>query len=228
MSKVLLIDDSKTIQKVAALILKGSKYKLLTADDSQQGERVALEQRPEVSLVDLTISPINGLELIRKLKNHPDLKEMKLALLYSHFKNVPDEDLKKVGAHGKLAKPFDSGAFLNLLKELEAFSQLKTTISAPHKVPPPPEKFENLFTEEELDKSLDFLEKPLSESLKESITEEALQLEDIVVTPAIAADERLSQSIPRDAIEKVCREVIPGIAEKIIREEIQRLIKDSD
>ncbi len=209
MPKVLLIDDSKTIQKVARLILQGTDFSLLTADTCQKGEELALKERPPIALIDLTIGETDGLGVIKSFKARPELSGIKIALLYSHYKKIKEDLLLQAGADGKLAKPFNANEFLALLKELRASKNLADPQPV---VPMPPDPFKSLFDEEEeLDKHLEFfLEKPL---------------------PAIPqysdAGKRLD-SLPREAIEKVCREIIPPLAEKIIREEIQKLLKDKD
>src|SRR3990167_3457393 len=204
MPKVLLIDDSKTIQKVARLILQGTDFSLLTADTRQKGEELALKEKPHIALIDLTLGESDGLGLIKSFKARPETAGIKVALLYSHYKKIKDDVLLQAGADGKLAKPFNSEEFLALLRELRT----SKNVGDPQLVVPmPPDPFKSLFDEEELDKHLDFLEKPLS------------------AIPQYSDDGKRLDSLPREAVEKVCREIIPPLAEKIIREEIQKLLK---
>lgn len=207
MPKVLLIDDSKTIQKVARLILQGTDFSLLTAESRQKGEELALKEKPQIALIDLTLGEADGLALIKSFKAHPGLSGIKVALLYSHYKKIKDELLFQAGADGKLAKPFNSEEFLALLRELRTS---KSTLEPEPVVPMPPDPFKSLFDEEELDKHLEFLEKPVS------------------AIPQYSDDGKRLDSLPRETVEKVCREIIPPLAEKIIREELQKLLKDKD
>ena len=211
MSKILLIDDSKTIQKVAGLILKGSPYSLISAENRQKGEELALKEKPDMALVDLTIGEANGLDLIKFFKNTPSLKTMKIALLFSHLKKEEEEEIKALGIDGKLSKPFNSKEFLSLL--LDVLEKKKSLPEPSLVIDMPKDEFKSLFDEEELEKSLEFLEKPIAEVLKPASIPEV---------PATL------QAAPRETIEKVCREIIPPIAEKIIREEIQKLLKEQD
>lgn len=192
MPKVLLIDDSKAIQKVANLILEKSPYTLISAETSQNGEALALKERPDIILVDLTIGKEDGLHLIESFKANPLLKNTKIILLHTHLKKVHEEFLNKVRIDGKLAKPFDPKEFLNVLNDLPASS------SAPLVVDMPKDEFQSLFDEEDLEKSLEFIQ-------------------DVP-----------SNETPQRTVEKVCREVIPPLAEKIIREEIQKLLAEKE
>ncbi len=228
MPKVLLIDDSKTIQKVAALILKGSAYRLVVAEDSETGKQLALREKPDIALVDFTLDPKNGLDLIREFSDEPALQGMRSALLYSHFKHLNSSDLEKSGAKGKLAKPFDAKEFLNLINQLsQPFIQppdIKEKDEISEIIPVAPvseDPLKNLFTEEELDKYLNFSEKPLAlmTTREELITSEKSEPQMVSTTDP--------HEVSKDTVEKICREVIPPLAEKIIREEIQKLIKES-
>lgn len=251
MPKVLLIDDSKTIQKVAALILRGSAWRLLTAEDGESGKQIALRERPDIALVDFTLAPKNGLELIGEFLSEPNLQGMKLALLYSQLKSVSPVELEKVGVVGKLAKPFDADEFWGLLKNLNASEIKKETqkkseeksekeiekedevlgiISSPQREDDP---LKNLFTEEDLDKYLNFSEKPLA-ALIPKTSDPKISDKDEVVEGIFCQDAKASEDANKVlakktelAVEKVCRDVIPPLAEKIIREEIQKLIKES-
>lgn len=222
MPKVLLIDDSKTIQKVAALILKGSAYRLVVAEDSETGKQLALREKPDIALVDFTLSPKNGLDLIREFSDEPALQGMGSALLYSHFKHLNSSELEKSGAKGKLAKPFDAKEFLNLINQLSQPLIQPPDIKERDEIPAAPaveDPLKNLFTEEELDKYLNFLEKPLAlMTTREDPIASQKTAPQIVSTP---------HEVSKDTVEKICREVIPPLAEKIIREEIQKLIKES-
>lgn len=223
MPKVLLIDDSKTIQKVAGLILKGSAYRLLTAEDGETGKQLALREKPDITLVDFTLGPKNGLDLIREFSDEPLLQGMRSALLYSHFKHLNSSDLEKSGAKGKLAKPFDAKEFLDLIHQLsQSFSEPEKKDEILEIAPAANDPLGNLFTEEELDQCLNFLEKPL---VAMTTTSKPIPSQKIT-RQIVSADDSLHQ-VPVNTVEKICREVIPPLAEKIIREEIQKLIKES-
>src|SRR3989338_5227637 len=168
MPKVLLVDDSKTIHKVAGLILKGSPYTLLSAQTPEEAQILAAQMKPEIALVDLTIGPTGGVNLIQAFKQTKALSQMKTALLYIHFKELQSDVLLQAGADDKLEKPFDAKSFLALLDKL--VSQAPRTIEVP-KIPElprnlveePQDEFKSLFDEEEVDEALAFLEKPLSD-----------------------------------------------------------------
>ncbi len=231
MPKVLLIDDSKTIQKVAALILKGSAYRLVVAHDGETGKQLALREKPDIALVDFTLGPKNGLDLIREFSIEPALQGMRSALLYSHFKHLNSSDLEKSGAKGKLAKPFDAKEFLNLLNQLnQPFIQPSRQPSKQDEIPEMMEAedpLKNLFTEGELDKCLNFLEKPLALVTTDEDPIASTKIAPQIVSPQSVSTDDPREQVSKDTVEKICREVIPPLAEKIIREEIQKLIKES-
>lgn len=236
MPKVLLADDSITIHKVASLILKGTPYKLFTAESSAEAELVALREKPDIALIDLTLGASSGLQVIEKFSKHPELKQIQMALLYGHFQPIDEATVQEVGARAKLSKPFEAKDFLHLLE---------TLINQRSKIPTVPEglwdekeitssttedPFHMLFEEEEVDQCLNYLEKPLSQ-IKQNVTP-------VPSVKSVNAVLRASDSSPlsslavhypsNDMVEKICREIIPPLAERIIREEIQKLLKDNE
>lgn len=220
MPKVLLIDDSKTIQKVASLILKGSAYTLLPAEDGKRGEELAILERPDIALVDSTIGTVDGLELIQSFRKNHKLREMKIGFLYGGFKKISDEVSEKCGIDGKLSKPFDAPEFLRFLEDLEKVRRDFQVPFLPPGVDIITDEFKSLFDEEELEKSLNFLEQPLLGTTAPKA----------LPTPPSFDDQAPLQKaqIPESTIEKICREMIPPLAEKIIREELQKLLNEKN
>jgi len=217
--------------------------------------KVARAEKPDIALVDLTIGPLDGLKLIEKFSHEPSFKGMKTALLYGHFKKINDELLSQVGADGKLAKPFDSQEFLEVLEALTN-KETKIVVTEPVPVEPKPaaparieaspmpnlntdqvvempkDEFKSLFDDEELEACLNFLEKPLTPSIIKKELKKEPEKEILAPQPMISATDDSAEVKPVDQasramIEKVCWEVIPPLAERIIREEIQKLLKES-
>ena len=53
--KILIVDDSQTALMMEKMILKGEPYELLVAEDGRQAVDLALEERPDLILLDVVI-----------------------------------------------------------------------------------------------------------------------------------------------------------------------------
>lgn len=73
-SKILIIDDDKSILMLLAYNLKKEGYKIKTVHDSREGVEVANKFSPDLIILDLMMPHINGIELCRELRKQPQFK----------------------------------------------------------------------------------------------------------------------------------------------------------
>lgn len=105
---ILVAEDSPSVRKFINLSLKLQGYRILTAVDGMD----ALEKLPGVKIdlliTDLNMPNIDGLKLIRTIRENPEYKDLPIIILSSLSK---DEDIQKgmeAGANSYLIKPFNS------------------------------------------------------------------------------------------------------------------------
>ena len=61
MSKVLIVDDDKFMSKLIGTCLRGGGYEILTAYNGVEGLQSALEDEPDVIILDIMMPIMNGL-----------------------------------------------------------------------------------------------------------------------------------------------------------------------
>jgi CheY-like chemotaxis protein len=122
--KLLLADDSITIQKVVGIIFASDEYELSLVDNGNAALARAKELIPDVFLVDAIMPGMNGYEVCAEVRNDPVLKDVPLLLLTGAFEPFDEERAKKCGADDTITKPFESqqlidkvGALLELGRE---------------------------------------------------------------------------------------------------------------
>ena len=105
--KILVADDSLTIQKVIRLALSGDGYDIQTVSDGKE----ALEQislfRPDICVIDVSLPQLDAYQLREQFMNKPDLKNIPVILMSSAFEKVDETRAKSLGFAGHLIKPFD-------------------------------------------------------------------------------------------------------------------------
>ena len=69
--KVLVVEDDDTLRTLLADHLKGD-YDISQAEDGQKGLESALQNKPDLILLDLLLPNLGGLELLERLRQHPD------------------------------------------------------------------------------------------------------------------------------------------------------------
>lgn len=116
--KLLLADDSITIQKVVGIIFATEDYDLTMTDDGNSAFDQALELIPDLVLADISMPGKDGFELCRAIKNEPSLARTSVLLLPGAFDHFDESKAQDACADGWLTKPFESQALLDKVAQL--------------------------------------------------------------------------------------------------------------
>lgn len=129
--KVLLADDSPTIQKVIKITLANRPYEITEASSEHELFQKLPILQPKLVLLDFNLSDkFNGYELTKKIKSV--CPSAKVLLLLGTFDNVDDDSMEKSGASDKIVKPFDSNKFISICKKLvDTFPEEEISFPSP-------------------------------------------------------------------------------------------------
>lgn len=78
---MLVVDDDSTIRAMIALMLRTCSVKVYDARSGREGIAVAQLIRPQLILLDLTMPGMDGVEVVKQLRNHPDETLQKVPVL---------------------------------------------------------------------------------------------------------------------------------------------------
>lgn len=118
--KILVADDSPTIQKVVGITLANTDYELIQAQSEDDLIQVLGEDKFDLLLLDFNLSDTrDGYELCGKVQElAPGLKVM---IMLGTFDSVEDHQLEGLGVVERVIKPFESSKFIKKVKDsLEA------------------------------------------------------------------------------------------------------------
>lgn len=135
--KLLLADDSVTIQKVVQITFSHDDYELTVVDNGEIAYEKARSQRPDLILADVFMPGKNGYELCAAVKNDPALSTVPVLLLTGTFEPFDEAKARSAGADRWIAKPFESQALIACVEDLLKLAA-QTTISAPAALIPTP------------------------------------------------------------------------------------------
>jgi two-component system chemotaxis response regulator CheY len=119
MSKTILtVDDSASIRQMVAMTLKSAGHNVIEAVNGQDGYDKATGQHVDAVITDLNMPIMNGIEFIRKYRQHPSSMGVPILLLTTES----DEDLKRqakeAGATGWIVKPFKQDQLLAVIRKV--------------------------------------------------------------------------------------------------------------
>jgi CheY-like chemotaxis protein len=120
--KLLLADDSVTIQKVVGITFAGGGYEVSTVGDGDSALKQARTQRPDLVLADVFMPGKNGYDLCAALKEDSSLRDIPVLLLTGTFEPFDESKATQAGADGWVAKPFESQTLIKRVEELLARS----------------------------------------------------------------------------------------------------------
>jgi CheY-like chemotaxis protein len=136
--KLLLADDSVTIQRVIELTFADEDITVTAVGDGQQAIDRLLTAPPDIVLADVGMPGRDGYEVAAFIKNDPSLQHIPVLLLTGAFEPVDHDRARSVGCDGVLAKPFEPQLLISRVKELlRGVGQLPAApVSAPAVVEP--------------------------------------------------------------------------------------------
>jgi CheY-like chemotaxis protein len=106
--KLLLADDSATIQKVIDLTFADEGVRVVAVGNGQEAIDKLLEVEPDIVLADVFMPSPNGYEVCEFVKTNEKLKHIPVMLLVGSFEPFDEAEARRVGADDILTKPFQS------------------------------------------------------------------------------------------------------------------------
>jgi CheY-like chemotaxis protein len=125
--KILLADDSITIQKVIELTFSDEDFEVVTVGNGRLAIERVQDVRPDLVLCDIIMPEKDGYEVCDFIKKNPALSRTPVLLLTGAFEPFDQERATRVGCDGFLAKPFEPQTLIAKVKDLLG----KAGVSAP-------------------------------------------------------------------------------------------------
>lgn len=120
---VLLIEDEKITRISLANNIRKAGYHVDTADDGEQGLRLCKKQPYDVVITDLRLPKVNGMEIVRYVKEHQPKCEV--IVITAHATVNTAVEALKLGSYDYVTKPFSPEKIIGMLGKI---SQLRTII----------------------------------------------------------------------------------------------------
>jgi CheY-like chemotaxis protein len=135
--KLLLADDSVTIQRVIELTFADEDIQVIAVSDGDQAIARLDADPPDIVLADVGMPGRDGYEVAAYVKQSPRLSHIPVVLLTGAFEPVDQARASSVGCDGVLAKPFEPQLVIGRVKELLA-SHGRPPASIDANLSPPP------------------------------------------------------------------------------------------
>ena len=115
--KILVVDDSLTIQKAFAMTFGAEDVSLFAARSAEEGLAMARQARPELVIADAVMPGRSGYELCASIKADPGLRDIPVYMLASRQNPFDESRGRASGADGHFLKPFDSSQLIDQVRD---------------------------------------------------------------------------------------------------------------
>jgi len=121
--KLLLADDSVTIQRVIELTFADEDVQVIAVGNGQDAIDRVQRDPPDIVLADAGMPERNGYEVAAFIKGQPAYAHIPVVLLTGAFEPVDEARAKNAGCDGVLVKPFEPQIVISRVKDLLAGRQ---------------------------------------------------------------------------------------------------------
>jgi len=108
----LIVDDHAFQRKVQSLILRENGFEVETAESGRKALDLLVKLRPQLIMLDIELPDMNGLELLRELREREAFKTTPVVVVSAHGDKTSVEAALSAGANSFLLKPYDRKTLL--------------------------------------------------------------------------------------------------------------------
>ena len=115
--KIMLIDDSKTINATTEMFLKNESYDLITVNNGFDALSQIMEDKPDVIFLDILMPKLDGIQTCQILKANDELKDIPIIFLSSKDGEFDKARGIMIGASDYLTKPFTKDGLIKMVEK---------------------------------------------------------------------------------------------------------------
>jgi two-component system cell cycle response regulator len=117
-ARILVIEDNAANLELMTYLLEALGHKTLIARNGEEGLQAAYQNTADLIICDIELPKVNGYEVARQLKLHPDLRKIPLVAVTAYAMVDDREKVLSVGFDGYISKPIEPELFVG---QVEAF-----------------------------------------------------------------------------------------------------------
>lgn len=115
---ILVADDDRDLVTALAIRLKAAGYKVLRAHDGEEAYRQAVENKPDLVILDVRMPAGGGLASIDRLKHSLTTRTIPVMFLTAFDDEEMRDEARKLGAAGFFRKPFRDEEFMAGIRQV--------------------------------------------------------------------------------------------------------------
>ena len=104
---ILLVEDFDDARLVMRLQLEHRGYRVIEAEDGKKAVKLALQERPDIILMDLSLPNLDGFEATKQIRKDEQMRQVPIIAVTAHQETNFREGAKASGFDAYVTKPID-------------------------------------------------------------------------------------------------------------------------
>lgn len=114
---ILVVEDNPWNARLIEDILETLNYKVLEAYNGENGIEIARREQPGLILMDVMLPGINGIEVVKMLKNDPEVAHIPVIALTASSSQEVERRCLEAGCVAYMTKPFTKKVLTEMVKK---------------------------------------------------------------------------------------------------------------
>lgn len=117
-ARILYVEDNPQNMDLVTRILKHvGGYEVLGAVNGLSGVDMAIQEKPDLIIMDINLPDISGLEATNRIKAHPDVANIPVVAFTANITEHDQVSFRDAGCDGYMSKPASADILLNIVSE---------------------------------------------------------------------------------------------------------------
>jgi len=118
--KIMLVDDSNTIRRSAALFLEQSSFHVVLAEDGFDALTQINTESPDLIFCDIAMPRLDGFTLARNIREHPEYFDLPIVMISSRTAQKHRDHVQSLGVQHYFGKPYSEKELMALIRSYHA------------------------------------------------------------------------------------------------------------
>lgn len=105
-NRILLVEDDEDIRQLLTFTFEAAGFDVVTRSDGQEGLNAAMEEKPDVVILDIMLPTMSGLDICKTLKRDSETEDIPVIMLTARGEEVDRIVGLELGADDYVVKPF--------------------------------------------------------------------------------------------------------------------------
>jgi len=115
--KIIVADDNEKNRKLVRLILQ-KEYEIIEAEDGDRAVKLAMENIPDLILMDIQMPVLNGTDALKLLRSDETTSKIPVIALTSYAMKGDEDKFLEQGFDGYIAKPLKARELMDAVKNI--------------------------------------------------------------------------------------------------------------